>query len=78
MLLSPAAVGIVGYFLAWRSGAGRPEQYLSMLYADDLTPLALPLPIHYLSAGVLGVTMGLGIAAVIANARIVSMATARA
>ncbi len=54
VLLSPMAVGLVGYLWAWLQGPSWVEAY----FRQEAVRLALPLPIHYASAGVLGILLG--------------------
>ncbi len=71
-LVAPAVVGVVGY--AWAlvqlRGAASPDALLSALYTFDLPGLALGLPLHYCTAGVLGCSLGLGIGQVIEYAKL--------
>lgn len=59
MLISPGIVALVGYAYALFSFATTP-QTLSAWYTGNMPGLALALPIHYASAGIVGVTLGIG------------------
>ncbi|MEM1108081.1 MAG: hypothetical protein AAGH99_05240 [Planctomycetota bacterium] len=62
-LLAPAVVAIAGYLWAQRSLglADNPDALLTAWYARDFPAAARGLPLHYLTAGVLGCTIGLGV-----------------
>ncbi|MEM9914449.1 MAG: hypothetical protein AAF911_05775 [Planctomycetota bacterium] len=71
-LVAPALVGIVGYVWTARQlgTTDTPDALLSALYTDALPGLALGLPLHYLTAGVLGCAIGIGIGQVIEKAKL--------
>lgn len=71
-LVAPAIVGITGYVWAARQldGSEGPDAILAALYTDALPGLALGLPLHYLTAGVLGCAIGIGIGQVIEKAKL--------
>lgn len=62
ILIAPAAAAIGGYawVLLWPEVVDH-RSVLELWYTRQLTGLALTLPIQYLSAGVVGVTLGMGI-----------------
>lgn len=68
ILLSPAAVALGGY--AWAI-VSHPvhDAFLADWYSGSLSGLALVLPIHYLSAGVVGCSLGIGLAQSLDHAR---------
>lgn len=60
-LLAPGLVALVGYgWAAWQL-RGRDEMLLAAWYQGTLPALALGLPVHYLTAGVLGCCLGTGV-----------------
>lgn len=71
-LVAPAAVGVAGYVWAARQlgGSEDPNALLAALYADTLPGLALGLPLHYLTAGVLGCAIGIGVGQVVEQAKL--------
>lgn len=71
-LVAPATVGGAGYVWAARQlgGSGGPDALLTALYTDTLPGLALGLPLHYLTAGVLGCAIGIGVGQVIEQAKL--------
>ncbi|MEM9417795.1 MAG: hypothetical protein AAGA25_01910 [Planctomycetota bacterium] len=71
-LIAPAVVGVVGYAWAWlrMQNSGETDALLGALYRNELPGLALGLPLHYLTAGVLGCTIGIGIGQVIEKAKL--------
>ena len=71
-LVAPAFVGIVGYLWTARQlgTTDTPDALLSALYTDALPGLALGLPLHYLTAGVLGSAIGIGIGQVVEEAKL--------
>lgn len=71
-LMAPAIVGSVGYVWAARqlSDTSDADALLAALYTDALPGLALGLPLHYLTAGVLGCAIGIGIGQVVEKAKL--------
>ncbi|MBB6430678.1 hypothetical protein [Algisphaera agarilytica] len=71
-LIAPAVVGIVGYAWAWQSlrGTAENDALLGALYGNELPGLAMGLPLHYLTAGVLGCTIGIGIGQLVEKAKL--------
>lgn len=71
-LIAPAVVGVVGYGWAWQRlrGSGEGDGLLSALYRNELPGLAMGLPLHYLTAGVLGCAIGIGIGQVVEKAKL--------
>jgi hypothetical protein len=71
-LLAPAAAGLAAYGgVAWRyQGVGGGDALLQAIYVEGLPGLALALPVHYVTAGVAGVCLGLGIGQVIDQAKL--------
>lgn len=59
MLLSPLVISLIGYSYALLNFPTH-ESLLEAWYAQRLSGLALALPIHYVSAGIVGVTLGIG------------------
>lgn len=59
MLLSPLLVSLAGYGWAMVS-YNSPQAFSAAKYSGQLTGLALALPIHYVSAGIAGVALGIG------------------
>lgn len=60
ILLAPGVTGLIAYAWAWRvSGDG--STVMARYFAGEWPPLALALPIHYLSAGLLGAALGAGL-----------------
>ena len=65
IVVSPAVVGVLGYFWALFLYGNDHEAYLAALFSTEQTLAAVPgialaLPIHYASAGVVGATLGIG------------------
>lgn len=65
IMVSPAVVGVIGYLWAALAFADNRDSFLTALFAMeqsllDMPGIALALPIHYASAGVVGVTLGIG------------------
>ena len=61
LLLTPMIVAALGYaYLVLVYSSGRRVE--EALYANELTGLALAMPIHYASAGTLGAVLGLALA----------------
>jgi len=70
-LIAPAVVGGIGYAWAGFSlSSAEPGAVLAALYARALPGLALGLPLHYLTAGVLGCAIGIGMGQVLERAKL--------
>lgn len=71
-LMAPAVVGLIGY--AWAGGPLGPshgaDALLAALYAHQVPGLGLGLPLHYLTWGVAGCVIGIGIGQVLEHAKL--------
>ena len=72
MLMAPGLVAALGYgWAAWHyAGTGGGGVMLEALYSRRLPGLAAGLPVHHVTAGVLGVVTGVGIGQVLDRARV--------
>lgn len=63
ILLAPTVVAIAGYaYVLFNGNISGTDDVLRAWYRSDLPGLALSLPIQYLSGGIVGATIGLGLA----------------
>ena len=63
VLLSPLIAGLFAYASIWLiSGYSNTETVLAAWYRNQLPGLALALPVHYISAGLMGTSIGMGLA----------------
>lgn len=62
MLVTPMILAGAGYLRVLQQGYADTDAVLAALYQGELFRLALALPIHYATAGVLGCTLGIGLA----------------
>ena len=71
MLMAPGGVAAAGYgWAAWHfTGTGGEGAMLEALYTHRLPGLAAGLPVHHVTAGVLGVITGVGLGQVLDRAR---------
>lgn len=75
ILLSPLIVGLVTY--AWVAASYTSHDALLVdLYRHNLLNLALALPIHYASSGVVGCALGVGLAQTLEHVRHTTVVTA--
>jgi hypothetical protein len=69
VLGSPLVVATLAYLWMLGDDGATTESILAALYGGTLPGLVLPLPLHYASAGLLGATLGVGLAEVIERSR---------
>lgn len=70
LVLSPVAVALAGYLhMAVVHGAVSPAELNGLWQTGRITGAAMALPIHYASAGMVGVAMGIGLAQAIDRVR---------
>ena len=60
-LISPVFAAVIGYGMVLANGPNSNDAVLARWYSDGLTGLAQALPIFYVSAGVAGAAMGIGL-----------------